>query len=63
MLKPGVSLKEPTFNDQNLSYQYAMGNFKFGYSKGYVAPGLTDKNTNVTMYEAPMRNNFQGTDS
>ena len=22
MLKPGVSLKEPTFNDQNLSYQY-----------------------------------------
>ena len=35
----------------NYFAQYAMGNFKVGYSKGYYAPGLTDKDTNVTEYE------------
>ena len=35
----------------NYFAQYAMGNFKVGYSKGYVAPGLTDKIAAVTMYE------------
>ena len=28
-----------------------MGNWKIGYNKGYYAPALTDKNTNVTEYE------------
>ena len=35
----------------NYFAQYAMGNFKVGYSKGHVAPGLTDKNAAVTKYE------------
>ena len=35
----------------NYFAQYAMGNFKVGYSKGHVAPGLTDKNAAVTSYE------------
>ena len=35
----------------NYFAQYAMGNFKVGYSKGYVAPGIGDKVGNVTMYE------------
>ena len=35
----------------NVGAQYAMGNFKVGYSKGHVAPGLTDKNAAVTSYE------------
>mgnify|MGYP004068821501 CR=1 FL=1 len=35
----------------NYYAQYAMGNFKIGYNKGYYAPGLTDKNTAVTEYE------------
>ena len=35
----------------NYYAQYAMGNFKIGYNKGYVAPGLTAKNGAVTMYE------------
>ena len=35
----------------NYFAQYAMGNFKVGYSKGLVAPGLTDKNAAVTSYE------------
>ena len=35
----------------NYFAQYAMGNFKVGYSKGHVAPGLTDKNGAVTQYE------------
>ncbi len=35
----------------NYFAQYAMGNFKIGYNKGYYAPGLTDKNTAVTEYE------------
>jgi len=35
----------------NYYAQYAMGNFKVGYNKGYHAPGLTAKNGVVTMYE------------
>jgi len=35
----------------NYFAQYAMGNFKVGYSKGYYAPGIGDKVGNVTMYE------------
>ena len=35
----------------NYFVQYAMGNFKVGYNKGHVAPGLTDKNGAVTQYE------------
>ena len=35
----------------NYYAQYAFGNFKVGYNKGYFAPALTDKNTNVTEYE------------
>ena len=35
----------------NYYAQYAMGNFKVGYNKGYYAPGLTSKITNVTEYE------------
>ena len=35
----------------NYYAQYAMGNFKIGYNKGYYAPGLTGKNGNVSMYE------------
>ena len=35
----------------NYFFQYAMGNFKIGASKGHVAPGLTDKNAAVTQYE------------
>ena len=35
----------------NYFAQYAMGNFKVGYSKGYVAPGLSDKVGQKTMYE------------
>ena len=31
--------------------QYAMGNFKVGYGKSLYAPGITDKNGGVTMYE------------
>ena len=34
----------------NYFAQYAMGNFKIGYNRGYYAPGLTDKNTAVTEY-------------
>ena len=34
----------------NYFFQYAMGNFKVGASKGHVAPGLTDKNAAVTEY-------------
>ena len=34
----------------NYFAQYAMGNFKIGYNRGYFAPGLTDKNTAVTEY-------------
>ena len=35
----------------NYYAQYAMGNFKVGYNKGYYAPGLSDKNGSVSMYE------------
>ena len=35
----------------NYFAQYAMGNFKVGYSKGHVAVGLTDKNAAKTSYE------------
>jgi len=35
----------------NYFAQYAMGNFKIGYNKGYYAPALTAKNTAKTMYE------------
>jgi len=35
----------------NYFAQYAMGNFKVGYSKGYVAPGLTGKVGVVNHYE------------
>ena len=34
----------------NYFAQYAMGNFKIGYNRGYYAPGLTDKITAVTEY-------------
>jgi len=35
----------------NYGAQYAMGNFKIGYNKGYYAPGLTGKDGAVTEYE------------
>jgi hypothetical protein len=35
----------------NYYAQYAMGNFKVGYNKGYYAPALTAKNTAVVHYE------------
>ena len=39
------------YESGNYFAQYAMGNFKVGYNKGFYAPALTDKNTAVTMYE------------
>lgn len=39
------------YESGNYYAQYAMGNFKVGYNKGYAAPALTDKNTAATMYE------------
>ena len=39
------------YESGNYYAQYAMGNWKVGYNKGYYAPALTDKNTAVTMYE------------
>jgi len=39
------------YGSGNYYAQYAMGNWKVGYNKGYVAPALSDKNTNATMYE------------
>ena len=39
------------YESGNYYAQYAMGNWKIGYNKGYYAPALTDKNTAVTMYE------------
>ena len=35
----------------NYFAQYAVGNFKLGYSKGHVAVGLSDKNGSVSQYE------------
>jgi hypothetical protein len=35
----------------NYFAQYAMGNFKLGYSKGHVSVGIKDKNAAVTEYE------------
>ena len=39
------------YESGNYYAQYAMGNWKVGYNKGYYAPALTAKNTAVTMYE------------
>ena len=39
------------YESGNYFAQYAMGNFKVGYNKGYLAPALTDKNGAATMYE------------
>jgi len=39
------------YESGNYYAQYAMGNFKVGYNKGYYAPALTTKNAAVTMYE------------
>ena len=39
------------YESGNYYAQYAMGNWKVGYNKGYYAPALTDKNTAVTKYE------------
>ena len=39
------------YQSGNYYAQYAMGNWKIGYNKGYYAPALTDKNTAVSMYE------------
>ena len=39
------------YESGNYFAQYAMGNFKVGYNKGFYAPALTAKNTAVTMYE------------
>ena len=39
------------YESGNYFAQYAMGNFKVGYNKGYAAPALTAKNGNATMYE------------
>ncbi len=35
----------------NVGAQYAMGNFKVGYNKGYYGVGLSDKNASVSKYE------------
>ena len=40
-----------SYESGNYFAQYAMGNWKVGYNKGYYAPALTAKNTAVTMYE------------
>ena len=39
------------YESGNYYAQYALGNWKVGYNKGYYAPALTDKNTAVTEYE------------
>jgi hypothetical protein len=39
------------YESGNAFVQYAIGNFKVGYNKGFYAPALTDKNTAVTQYE------------
>ena len=39
------------YESGNYYAQYAVGNWKVGYNKGYYAPALTDKNTAVTQYE------------
>jgi len=39
------------YESGNYYAQYAMGNWKVGYNKGYYAPALTAKNTAVTQYE------------
>ena len=39
------------YESGNYFAQYAMGNFKVGYNKGYAAPALTTKNAQKTMYE------------
>jgi hypothetical protein len=35
----------------NIGAQYAIGNFKVGYNRGYYAVGLSDKNTAISKYE------------
>ena len=39
------------YESGNYYAQYAMGNWKVGYNKGYYAPALTAKNGVATMYE------------
>ena len=39
------------YESGNYYAQYAMGNWKIGYNKGYYAPALSDKNTAVSKYE------------
>jgi len=39
------------YQSGNYYAQYAMGNWKVGYNKGYYAPALSDKNGSVSMYE------------
>jgi len=44
-----ATVQEP--ESGNYYAQYAMGNFKVGYNKGYYAPGLSNKNGSVSQYE------------
>jgi len=39
------------FESGNYYAQYAIGNFKIGYNKGYYAPPLANKNGSVSQYE------------
>jgi len=39
------------YESGNYYAQYAMGNWKVGYNKGYYAPALSTKNGSVSMYE------------
>ena len=39
------------YESGNYYAQYAMGNWKVGYNKGYYAPALSNKNGSVSMYE------------